>query len=96
MRLFVGNLPWDYSSDDLRRLFAEYGDVTDASVIRDRATGRSRGFGFVAMNGPRHVTAAVAALDGATVMGRQIKVNPARARTLDSAGVTAQSEAGAQ
>lgn len=81
MRLFVGNLPWDYSSEDLRRLFAEVGEVDSAAVVKDRVTGRSMGFGFVAMGSKRGVASAIAKLDGTTVRGRALKVNPARART---------------
>ena len=83
MQLFVGNLPWDFSSEDLQHLFAEYGNVDSASVIKDRATGRSRGFGFVAMSSTRHVESAIGALNGSTVRGREIKVNPARARATE-------------
>ncbi|MEE8331252.1 MAG: RNA-binding protein [Acidimicrobiia bacterium] len=83
MQLFVGNLPWGFSSEDLQRLFAEYGNVDAASVIRDRATGRSRGFGFVSMSSARHVESAIEALNGSTVRGREIKVNPAWARATE-------------
>jgi RNA recognition motif-containing protein len=79
MRLFVGNLPWDFSSEDLRRLFAEVGEVDNAAVVKDRVNGRSMGFGFVAMGSKRGVASAIAKLDGATVRGRPLKVNPARA-----------------
>lgn len=80
MQLFVGNLPWAFSSEDLQRLFAEYGQVDAASVVKDRATGRSRGFGFVSMSSNKHVESAIDALNGSTVGGRQLKVNPARTR----------------
>ncbi len=83
MRVFVGNLPWDYSSEDLRRLFSEYGEVEEASVVKDRVSGRSRGFGFVAMPSDRHGSAAVEGLNGATVLGRRLTVNPARPRVSD-------------
>jgi RNA recognition motif-containing protein len=84
MRLFVGNLPWAFSSDDLARLFSEYGKVEDASVIKDRVSGRSRGFGFVVMASSRHGAAAVDGLNGSTVGGRQLTVNQARVRVTGS------------
>jgi RNA recognition motif-containing protein len=80
MRLFVGNLPWAFSSEDLARLFSEYGEVERARVIKDRVSGRSRGFGFVEMRSARHGSAAVSGLNGANVGGRQLTVNEARAR----------------
>lgn len=80
MQLFVGNLPWSFSSEDLQRLFAEYGQVDAATVVKDRATGRSRGFGFVTMSSPRHLESALEALNGSTVGGRELTVNPAKAR----------------
>jgi RNA recognition motif-containing protein len=90
MRLFVGNIPWDFSSEDLRRLFAEVGEVDSAAVVKDRVNGRSMGFGFVAMGSKRGVEAAIAKLDGSTVRGRELKVHPARTRTSVQAQVTTQ------
>lgn len=80
MQLFVGNLPWSFSSEDLQRLFAEYGQVDAATVVKDRATGRSRGFGFVTMSSSRHLESALQALNGSTVGGRELTVNLAKAR----------------
>ncbi len=76
--IYVGNLPFDTTSDDLRDWFGEHGAVTRAQVATDRDTGRSRGFGFVEMS--QGGEEAVAALDGAQVGGRTLKVNEARPR----------------
>jgi RNA recognition motif-containing protein len=76
--LYVGNLSYDTTSDDLRDAFAQYGSVTSAQVVTDRDTGRSRGFGFVEMaNGAPE---AIKALDGSELQGRTITVNEARPR----------------
>jgi RNA recognition motif-containing protein len=85
MNIYVGNLPFSYGSEDLSRLFAQYGEVESAQVISDRDTGRSRGFGFVEMDdeGARN---AIAALDGADVGGRPLTVNQARPRTSGGRG----------
>lgn len=79
MNIYVGNLPFTTTSSELENLFAEYGNVESASVINDRDTGRSRGFGFVEMDdadGRR----AMEALDGADLGGRKLTVNEARPR----------------
>ncbi len=80
MNLYVGNLPFSTNSDDLEQLFAEYGAVSSAQVIMDRDTGRSRGFGFVEMDNDDEARAAIEALDGVDVGGRNIKVNEAKPR----------------
>lgn len=77
--LYVGNLSFDTTNDDLRRAFEAYGTVTSASVIADRETGRSRGFGFVEMSAGAEQ--AVEALNGTELQGRTITVNEARPRT---------------
>ena len=79
MNLFVGNLPFSTTDDDLRQAFEAYGTVDSARVILDRDTGRSRGFGFVEMPDEAG-NAAIEALDGSELAGRQIKVNEARPR----------------
>ena len=76
--LYVGNLSVDTSADDLRQAFAQYGTVTSATVITDRETGRSRGFGFVEMDSGAEE--AIAAMNGADLQGRTLKVNEARPR----------------
>jgi RNA recognition motif-containing protein len=79
VNLFVGNLPFSTTDDDLRQAFEAYGTVDSARVILDRDTGRSRGFGFVEMPDDAG-NAAIEALDGSELAGRQIKVNEARPR----------------
>ena len=76
--LYVGNLPFTTTTDDLQDTFSEYGTVTRAQVISDRETGRSRGFGFVEMSDGAE--AAIAALNGKEFQGRTLTVNEARAR----------------
>jgi cold-inducible RNA-binding protein len=76
--LYVGNLSFSTSADDLRQAFAQYGTVTSATVITDRETGRSRGFGFVEMDSGAEE--AIAAMNGADLQGRALKVNEARPR----------------
>jgi cold-inducible RNA-binding protein len=76
--IYVGNLPFSATSDNLRDWFAEHGTVTRAQVATDRDTGRSRGFGFVEMS--EGGEAAIAALDGSELDGRSLKVNEAKPR----------------
>jgi len=82
--LYVGNLSFKITSDDLRELFEPYGDVKSASVVMDRETGRSRGFGFVEMNSGG--TEAINALNGKDFEGRALTVNEARPREPRSGG----------
>lgn len=77
-KLFVGNLDYTVTGDDLRALFAGAGTVVDAVVITDRMSGRSRGFGFVEMSSDDEAKAAVEKLNGADLKGRKINVNEAR------------------
>lgn len=79
MNIYVGNLPFSTTSSDLEALFSEYGQVQSASVIQDRETGRSRGFGFVEMP-DEEGSRAIRELDGADYKGRNLKVNEARPR----------------
>jgi RNA recognition motif-containing protein len=85
-RIYVGNLPWAYSSSDLEALFKQYGDVAAAEVIMDRETGRSRGFGFVQMANDADMGPAIEALNGQNIGGRPLVVNEARERTPRSGG----------
>lgn len=80
-KLFVGNLPYTMNDDQLRELFAEYGEVASASVIIDRATGRSKGFGFVELTEDAAADAAIAKADGSEVEGRRLTVSEARPKT---------------
>jgi len=77
-KLFVGNLPYSVGDDELQKAFADHGAVVSVVVIRDRETGRSRGFGFVEMETEEMAEAAVAALDGFEMDGRRLRVNPAQ------------------
>lgn len=85
-RIYVGNLPWSYSSSDLEALFKEYGEVAAAEVIMDRETGRSRGFGFVQMVNDADCEPAINALNGSPVNGRPLVVNEARERAPRTGG----------
>jgi RNA recognition motif-containing protein len=85
-RIYVGNLPWAYSSSDLEALFREHGEVASAEVIMDRETGRSRGFGFVQMVNEADMESAINALNGQTVGGRPLVVNEARERAPRQGG----------
>ena len=77
-KIYVGNLPFSATEDDLRALFSEYGEVSSVALINDRETGRPRGFGFVEMEGADE---AIAALDQKDHGGRSLTVNEARPRT---------------
>jgi RNA recognition motif-containing protein len=78
-KIYVGNLPFSATEDDVRELFGRYGEVESVNLITDRETGRARGFGFVEM-GEEDATNAIRSLDGETMDGRQLKVNEARPR----------------
>jgi RNA recognition motif-containing protein len=77
-KLFVGGLAWATTDDGLRAAFENYGPVTDAKVITDRDTGRSRGFGFVTFQDPEDGKKAMAEMDGQQLDGRQVRVNEAQ------------------
>ena len=80
-KLYVGNLSFQTTSDELRDHFAQAGTVESASVVEDRMTGRSRGFGFVEMATPEEAAAAIEQLNGKEFAGRNLTVNEARPRT---------------
>lgn len=84
--IFVGNLDFNSSEDDLRQLFQAYGQVDRVSIMTDRDTGRSRGFGFVEMANEEEGEKAIAALNGTQVGGRKLNVNEARPKTERSGG----------
>ncbi|MEK7581518.1 MAG: RNA-binding protein [Patescibacteria group bacterium] len=77
-KLFVGNLAYSMTSDDLRAAFAKVGDVLDANVVMDKQTGRSRGFGFVEMKSEEDAKKAMDTLNGTEVDGRKIFVSEAK------------------
>jgi cold-inducible RNA-binding protein len=79
--IYVGNLTFDTDSSQLENLFAPHGSVTRAQVVTDRDTGRSRGFGFVEMADAAEAQAAIEALNGQQVNGRQLTVNQAKERS---------------
>jgi RNA recognition motif-containing protein len=81
MNIYVGNLPYSVTEDELRELFGGFGDVSSANVIMDKFSGRSKGFGFVEMPGQADAEAAIKALNESDLGGRNIKVNEARPRT---------------
>ena len=85
-KLFVGNLSFDTTENDLQDAFAAHGTVTETNLMMDRATGRPRGFGFVTMSSPEEAQKAIEALNGKSVGGRALTVNIARPREERSTG----------
>src|SRR5512138_439895 len=79
-KLFVGNLSFNTTENDLQDAFAAHGTVTDANLMTDRSTGRPRGFAFVTMSTPEEAQKAIDAMNGATLDGRNLTVNEARPR----------------
>jgi len=80
MKLYVGNLSFNTSNNDLSDMFGEFGSVQSTNIIEDRETGRSRGFAFVEMSSQSEGEAAISALNGKEVDGRELKVNEAKPR----------------
>ena len=78
MKLYVGNLPFSLGEDELKKLFGEYGEVTDATIIIDRLTGKPRGFAFVTMGSDSGGQQAIQSLNGKEIEGRPLTVNEAR------------------
>jgi RNA recognition motif-containing protein len=85
MNIYVGNLSWNLKDQDLSNLFATHGEVTSAKIVNDKFTNRSKGFGFVEMPNNDQAQAAIAALNGTEVDGRNIVVNESRPKS-DSGG----------
>ena len=83
MNIYVGNLNWGVTEEDLKTAFEEFGTVNSAKIITDRYSGKSRGFGFVEMPEDAEAKAAIAALNSKDLKGREIKVNEAKPRTDD-------------
>jgi RNA recognition motif-containing protein len=79
-KLFVGNLSFNTTENDLRDTFAAHGNVVEANLMMDRESGRPRGFGFVTMGTPEEAEAAIAALNGKSIDGRALTVNVAKPR----------------
>jgi RNA recognition motif-containing protein len=80
MNIYVGNLPYSITDQDLEAMFSEYGQVSSASIIMDRETNRSKGFGFIVMDDQSSAESAIKAFDGAECGGRNLRVNEARPR----------------
>lgn len=81
MNIYVGNLPYGVDEEELKKAFSGFGEVDKASVITDKYSGRSKGFGFVEMSDQSAAEEAIKALDGSEMQGRNIKVNQARPKT---------------
>jgi RNA recognition motif-containing protein len=86
MNIYVGNLSYQTSEDDIRQAFAAYGEVTSASIIKDKFSGESRGFAFVEMPNANEARTAIQAMNGADLGGRALKVNEARPREEGGGG----------
>jgi len=86
MNIYVGNLPYNASEDEVRELFAAYGTVTSVALIKDKVTGQPRGFGFVEMASDSEANTAIEALNGRDFGGRKLAINPARPREDRPAG----------
>ena len=86
-KLYVGNLPFSTTEDDLRDLFSQHGEVASASIVMDRETGRSRGFGFVEMANDADAQSAIDAVNGQDMGGRSLQVNEARPKTEGPRGL---------
>jgi len=81
MNIYVGNLSFDVSEENLQRTFEAFGQVSSATIVRDKYSGQPRGFGFVEMPDPNEARTAIANLNGKELLGRQMNVNEARPRT---------------
>jgi RNA recognition motif-containing protein len=81
VKIYVGNLSYDVKEDDLRQAFESFGDVYSVNIIKDRYTGRPKGFGFVEMPVEDEAKAAIKGINGTTLNGREIRVNEARPRS---------------
>jgi len=86
MNIYVGNLAREAVESDLREAFAAFGEVSTASIIKDKFTGDSRGFGFVEMPNKSEAEQAISSLNGKSIKGRSIKVNEAKPRTDSTRG----------
>ena len=86
MNIYVGNLSWQMTDDDLSNLFTQYGAVTSAKILKEKNTGRSKGFGFVEMEDEEAAKAAIAALNESEVQGRKLIVNESQPRPEGEGG----------
>ncbi len=86
MRIYVGNLPYDVTEEELQQEFLAYGEVTSVSILTDKLSGRPKGFGFVEMASKSEGEAAIAGINGKTIKERTVVVNEARPRTDNRSG----------
>ena len=86
MKIYVGNLPFSMNNESLMELFKQHGEVDEATVVTDRDTGRSRGFGFVTMPDGGEANKAIAAVNGQEIDGRDLKVNEAKPKSKGGGG----------
>ena len=86
MNIYVGNLSWQMTDDDLNNLFAQYGTVSSAKILKEKNTGRSKGFGFVEMADDEAGRTAISQLNESDIMGRKIVVNESQPRPKDGSG----------
>ena len=77
MKIYIGQLPYNVTEDELKKIFTEFGEITDLKLIMDRFTGQSKGFGFIDMPNNSEADKAIKALNKSTLKGREIKVNQA-------------------
>ena len=87
MNIYVGNLSYDAAEEDVRNAFAAFGQISSVAVIKDRMTGRSKGFGFVEMPDSAQAQAAIAGLNGKDLKGRAMNINEARPRESGGGGM---------
>jgi len=86
MNIYIGNLSFDVTEQDLRQAFEAFGEVTSANIINDKFTGHSKGFGFIEMSAKEQAQAAIAGMNGKEMKGRALNVNEARPRNDDRGG----------
>lgn len=86
MNIYVGNLSFEVTDEDLQQAFSAFGQIASVSVVKDKFTGQSRGFGFVEMPNPAEAQAAIAGVNGKEIKGRALNVNEARPRTEGGRG----------
>ncbi len=84
MNIYVGNLHYNVGDEDLKQVFEEYGEVESVKIVKDRETGRSKGFGFIEMNNDSQAREAIEELNGAELMGRVMKVNESRPKPANN------------
>ncbi len=78
MKVYVGNLPWSVDGNKLKEMFSEFGEISEATVITDKFSGRSKGFGFVTFNSDEDANKAISEMNGKEIEGRELKVNEAK------------------